>query len=112
MVALAECAQGVGREGVPGIDGRVRRFILRPFPLVEASPTFDFRDEAFLPEVTARLAIEAASPFGWERYVGPKGDVIGIKRYGGSAPHKVIAEKFGFTAANAAERARALLGKA
>ncbi|HWU40213.1 MAG TPA: hypothetical protein VN203_21390, partial [Candidatus Acidoferrum sp.] len=60
-------------------------------------------------EVTARLAVEAASPFGWERFVGLKGAIIGQKRYGASAPYKVLAEKFGFTVGNVVEQARKLL---
>ena len=78
--------------------------------LFEKQPQ-SYRDEVLLPDVTARLAIEAASPFGWERYVGTKGDVIGMKRFGASAPAKVLAEKFGFTAANIAQRAHELLGR-
>jgi transketolase len=77
----------------------------------EAQPE-SYRNQALPPEVTARLAIEAASPLGWERYVGPGGDVIGIARFGASAPFTDLAEKFGFTPAAVAERATALLGKA
>jgi transketolase len=69
-----------------------------------------YRDEVLPPEVTARLAIEAAVPLGWERYVGPKGAVIGMRRFGASAPYKVLAEKFGFTAANVVKRVHELLG--
>lgn len=68
-----------------------------------------YRDEVLPPNVTARLAIEAAVPFGWERYVGSKGAVHGINRYGASAPYKVIAEKWGFTGANIAKLAHELL---
>lgn len=71
----------------------------------------DYRDEVLPPETTARLAVEAAYPFGWERYVGPKGAVIGMTRFGASAPYKVLAEKFGFTADNIARRAHELLGR-
>ena len=71
----------------------------------------DYKQEVLPPEVTARLAIEAASPFGWERYVGPKGAVIGMRRFGASAPYKVLQEKFGFTAKNVVEQAHKLLGK-
>ena len=60
--------------------------------------------------MAARLAIEAASPFGWERYVGPKGAVIGMTRFGASAPYKVLAEEFGFTPAHVVKRAHELLG--
>jgi transketolase len=69
-----------------------------------------YRDEVLPPEVTARLAVEAAAPFGLERYVGTKGEVIGMNRFGASAPWKALAEHFGFTAANIAEHARRLLG--
>jgi transketolase len=49
-------------------------------------------------KVKARLAIEAAVPMGWERYVGDQGRVIGIERFGASAPGALVLEKFGFTA--------------
>ncbi len=70
-----------------------------------------YRDEVLPPDVTARLAVEAAVPFGWERYVGPKGAVHGINRFGASAPYKIIAEKLGFTGEHIAERAHKLLGR-
>ena len=69
-----------------------------------------YRDEVLPPEATARLAVEAAYPFGWERYIGPKGAVIGMTRFGASAPYKVLAEKFGFTADNVVRRAHELMG--
>ncbi len=69
-----------------------------------------YRDEVLPPEVTARLAVEAGAPFGWERYVGTKGEVIGMNRFGASAPWKALAEHFGFNAANIIEHARRLLG--
>ncbi len=70
-----------------------------------------YKDEVLPPGVTARLAIEAAAPLGWDRYVGPKGTVIAMTRYGASAPYKVLAEKFGFTAASVTRRAKELLGR-
>ena len=73
--------------------------------------TQDYRDKVFPPETAARLAIEAAYPFGWERYIGNKGAVIGMTRFGASAPYKVLAEKFGFTADNIVRRAHELLGR-
>lgn len=68
-----------------------------------------YKDEVLPPQTTARLAIEAAYPFGWERYIGSKGAVIGMERFGASAPYKVLAEKFGFTADNIVRRAHELL---
>jgi transketolase len=54
------------------------------------------RDEVLLPGVTARLAVEQGSVLGWERYVGAKGRVIGMKTFGASAPLKELQRKFGF----------------
>src|SRR5579875_1811324 len=68
--------------------------------------------EAVLPKsVKARLAIEAASPLGWERYVGPQGATITLDHFGASAPAKVIFQKFGFTVEHVIEQARALLSE-
>jgi transketolase len=55
------------------------------------------------------MAVEAASPFGWERFVGLDGTVIGIDRFGASAPAEVLAEKFGFTAEAVERRLREAL---
>jgi transketolase len=76
--------------------------------LFERQPQ-SYRDEVLPPAVTARLAIEAGVPQGWHRYVGDGGDVIGIERFGASAPYKVLWEKYGFTAENIAVRALAML---
>jgi transketolase len=57
-----------------------------------------YREEVLPVKVQARLAIEAAVPLGWERYVGNQGRVIGIERFGASAPGALVLEKFGFTA--------------
>jgi transketolase len=57
----------------------------------------EYRESVLPSAVKKRLAIEAASPFGWERYVGLEGKILGINRFGASAPYKVLAEKFGFT---------------
>jgi transketolase len=92
-------------------EGVAARLVSMPsWDLFERQPQ-SYRDEVLPPDVTARLAIEAASPFGWERYIGTKGDVIGMKRFGASAPAKVLAERFGFTAANIVQRAHELLGR-
>jgi transketolase len=91
-------------------EGIAARLVSLPsWDLFEKQPQ-DYKDEVLPPTVTARLAIEAAVPLGWERYVGLKGAVIGMTRFGASAPYKVLAEKFGFTAANVVQRAKELLG--
>ena len=66
--------------------------------------------ESVLPKaVTKRLAVEAGISLGWERWIGLDGDIISIERFGASAPAKILAEKFGFTADNVIARAKALL---
>jgi transketolase len=92
-------------------EGIAARVVSMPsWDLFEKQPQ-PYKDEVLPPAITARLAIEAAVSFGWERYVGTKGAVISLNRFGASAPWKVLAEKFGFTAANVVQRAKALLGK-
>lgn len=75
---------------------------------------FERQDKAYkesvLPsDVRARLAVEAASPMGWHKYVGLDGDVVAMEGYGASAPFAKLFEHYGFTAENIAARAEALL---
>ena len=77
---------------------------------------FDRQDDAYkesvLPSsVTARVSVEMASTFGWERHVGPKGKAIGMHTFGASAPLKDLLKKFGFTPENVAAVVKQLLGK-
>ncbi|WP_437312337.1 transketolase-like TK C-terminal-containing protein [Sorangium sp. So ce388] len=60
----------------------------------------------------ARLAVEAASRFGWERWTGERGDVVGVPRFGASAPGRKVLEEYGLTADNVARRALALVSGA
>lgn len=71
----------------------------------------EYRDEVLPPGVSARLAVEAAVPLGWERYVGLQGDVVALNRFGASAPYKMIFEQLGFTGENVALRALAVLDR-
>jgi transketolase len=92
-------------------EGVAARLVSMPsWDLFEKQPQ-SYKDEVLPPGVALRLAIEAASPFGWERYVGPQGAIIGIARFGASAPYKVLTEKFGFTPASILQRAHELLGR-
>ena len=68
-----------------------------------------YQREVLPPEITARVAVEAASPFGWERFTGSGGRIIGIDRFGSSAPGDLNMEKFGFTAENIAKTVEELL---
>jgi transketolase len=68
-----------------------------------------YRDVVLPPSVRARVSIEAASPFGWERYVGLDGAIIGVNRFGASAPGPIVMREFGFTPEHVVETANAVL---
>jgi transketolase len=71
----------------------------------------EYRDRVLPPAVTARIAVEQASTFGWERYVGASGRIIGMKTFGASAPLKELQKKFGFEPEGIVAAARELLGR-
>jgi transketolase len=73
--------------------------------------TPSYRDSVLPPDVSARVAVEQASTFGWERYVGTSGRVIGMKTFGASAPLKELQRKFGFEPERVKEIVKELLGK-
>ena len=68
-----------------------------------------YKESVLLPKVKARLAVEMASPMGWEKYVGDHGDVIGISTFGASAPGTRIVKEYGFTVEHIIARLKALL---
>jgi transketolase len=74
---------------------------------------FDAQPEAYrasvLPPGVPCLAVEAGVTTAWERYVGQKGDAIGLDRFGASAPGQVLFEQFGFTVENVVRRAHTLM---
>jgi transketolase len=78
-------------------DGVRARVVSMPsWELFDRQPT-TYRDAVLPPAVTARVAVEQASTFGWARYVGTAGEVIGMTTFGASAPLKALQTKFGFT---------------
>ena len=88
----------------------VRCVSMPSWELFEALPRAD-RDRVLPPSVAARLAVEAGSPQGWCRYVGDRGDVLAVDRFGASAPGKEVLDQYGFTVDNVCNRARTLLGQ-
>ena len=88
----------------------VRVVSMPSWELFDAQPA-SYREAVLPPQVTARLAIEAGVTQGWAKYVGLTGDVMGLDRFGASAPYKVLMEKFGFTAEAVVERVLRLLGR-
>ena len=77
-------------------DGIQSRVVSMPCWDIFEHQTQEYRDSVLPPNVTARVAIEQASTFGWERYVGLTGRVIGMHTFGASAPLKELQKKFGF----------------
>ena len=94
------------------LDQKIRaRVVSMPsWELFDAQPR-EYRDSVFLPDVKARLAVEAAAPQGWCRYVGDAGDVIGVDRFGASAPGEVVMREYGFTVEHVVMRTLALVGR-
>jgi transketolase len=90
-------------------DGvRARVVSLPSWYMFDLQPA-DYR-ESVLPEaVEARVAVEQASTLGWDRYVGPSGQIVGMHTFGASAPLKEVQRKFGFTPERVADVARELL---
>ncbi len=86
----------------------VRVVSLPSWELFDAQPR-EYRDAVLPPSVGARLAVEAGVPQGWHRYVGDRGDVLGVERFGASAPGEVMLREYGFTVDNVCARALALL---
>jgi len=69
----------------------------------------EYKESVLPADVRARLAIEAASPMGWERYIGPNGDTVTLNHFGASAPGKIVFQQFGFTVDNIVEKAKRLI---
>jgi transketolase len=103
-VTLALAAQRLlAQEGIRA------RVVSMPCPEVFALQPPAYRKKVLPPELTARLAVEAAHPQSWYRWVGDAGDVLGLERFGASAPAKRLFAELGFTPEAVVERVRALL---
>jgi transketolase len=103
-VSLAlEAHARLAGEGIPS------RVVSMPcWELFEEQPQ-SYRDTVLPPSVRARVSIEAAAPFGWERYVGLEGAIVGVSGFGSSAPGSVVMREFGFTPEHVVEAAKGVL---
>ena len=91
-------------------EGRSVRVVSMPsWALFEAQTQF-YRDQVLPPFTELRIAVEAGVSQGWDRWVGPKGKIMGINHFGASAPAKIIYEQFGLTVRDIVEQAHAMLG--
>jgi transketolase len=100
-----EAARQLAGEGV-----RARVVSLPCWELFDAQPA-EYRETVLPRRIQKRLAVEAASPMGWHKYVGLDGEIHALDHFGASAPAKDLAREFGFTADKVAERARRMLGR-
>jgi transketolase len=92
-------------------QGIAARTVSMPsWELFDAQPQ-EYRDIVLPPSLRLRLAVEAGVPQGWHKYVGDKGDVIGLNRFGVSAPARAVFDKFGFTVDNVVSRALAVVSR-
>ena len=105
-VSLAlEAHQRLVKEGI-----RSRVVSMPSWELFEGQPQ-SYRDAVLPSAVRARVSIEAASPLGWERYTGWEGAIVGVNRFGASAPGPVVMRELGFTPEHVVEIAKAVLEK-
>jgi len=102
IVAAAERLQS---EGIA-----VRCVSMPSWELFDAQPQA-YRDQVLPPNVPARLAVELGVSQGWCRYVGAQGDMLGVERFGASAPGEVVLREYGFTVDNVVARAKAVLAR-
>jgi len=102
------CVEAAEKLAASGVKARV--VSLPSWELFEKQPG-DYRDSVLPPSVTARVCVEAAAAFGWEKYAGPGGAVIGMRSFGSSAPVKDTLRHFGFTVDAVIAAARKQLGK-
>jgi transketolase len=87
-------------------DGIKARVVSMPSWGIFEAQSDDYKKQVLPPAVKARVSVEAASTFGWSQYVGPTGKMIGMHRFGASAPIKDLLKKFGFTPEKVVEAAR------
>jgi transketolase len=107
----SELGVALGAAELLAAEGVRARVVSMPSTDIFDEQDAAYRDAVLPPELRARIAIEAASSYGWRRYVGDAGDIVAIDHFGASAPAARLFEEFGFTPEAVAARARALLGR-
>jgi transketolase len=100
-----EAAKRLAEKGI-----RVRTVSFPSWELFERQPK-EYRRSVLPPQARKRLAVEAGSPLGWERYVGDEGEAMGLLRFGASAPGEEVLDRLGFAVDEIVKRALALLGR-
>ena len=105
----SEVSLALGAHEQFAAEGVRSRVVSMPcWALFEQQPK-SYRDAVLPPSVRARVAVEQASPFGWDRYVGPDGATVTMSTFGASAPFEKLKVRFGFTVAHVVEVARGVM---
>ena len=92
-------------------EGIATRVVSLPSWYLFARQSETYRNEVLPPGVTVRVAVEAGVTLGWERWTGTNGRIVGVDRFGASAPYEVLYEEMGLTAAHVASAAKELVEK-
>jgi len=92
-------------------QGTKARVVSMPCWSLFENQSEEYRAQVLPPSVPARVSVEAAATLGWDRYVGPRGKMIGMHRFGASAPAKDLLRKFGFTPEKVVEAAREAMAR-
>jgi transketolase len=105
---LSLCVAAQEKLAAEGVKARV--VSIPSFELFEKQDAA-YKESVLPASVTARVSVEMASTFGWDRYLGPKGKMVGMHTFGASAPLKDLLKKFGFTVENVVAAAKEAMGK-
>lgn len=107
----SEVSVAVGARALLEAEGVSTRVVSMPCQEVFEAQPKEYRDAVIPPAVKARVSVEAAASFGWERFVGDAGASVALDHFGASAPGDRIFAEFGFTAENVANTARGVLSR-
>lgn len=107
----SEVQLAVGAKGELEKRGKAVRVVSMPSFEIFARQDQSYREAVLPPQIRRRLAIEAAAPMSWYRWIGPEGDIVGMTTYGASAPYQDLMKHFGFTVENVVERALGVLAR-
>lgn len=111
MASGAEVHQALGAQKILADKDVAARVVNMPSWELFEQQSEDYKRDVLPPRVTARIAVEAGTTMGWDRYVGNQGLVVGIDRFGASAPGGEVLAKLGFTAENVAAKALSVIQK-
>ena len=109
MASGSEVEQCVAAQALLKEEGIAARVISMPSFELYDQQSDEYKESVMPKAVRARVAVEAAATFGWHKYVGLDGEVIGLDHFGASAPYKFLFKEYGFTAENVAATAKKVI---